>query len=239
MPQEVAMRYVTPILLRLGLYHPLRKAWRQWRVGDRGRTEVFSDIYRSNAWQGDESRSGRGSSLAQTQVVIAALPALLARHRVRSMLDIPCGDFHWMSRVDLSGVDYVGADIVPELIEANRAAHGGPGRDFRVLDLCRDPLPAVDLVFCRDCLVHLPFAMIDEAIANLRASGATWLLATTFVDQPVNHDIALGDFRPIDLCKPPFAFPPPVEWLMEGCTEAGGAHSDKALGLWRIASLPG
>jgi hypothetical protein len=37
-------------------------------------------------------------------------------HDVKSLLDIPCGDFHWMRRVNLQGLSYVGADIVRELI---------------------------------------------------------------------------------------------------------------------------
>ena len=56
------MRFLTPLLLRLGLYHPLRKL--AYAVRNRGRSagEVFSDIYRNNRWQGSESRSGEGSS---------------------------------------------------------------------------------------------------------------------------------------------------------------------------------
>ena len=82
------------------------------RVSGRPIDGVFQQIYERNHWRGSESASGTGSDLRQTAVITAALPVLLRRHGVRSMLDIPCGDFHWMSRVDLAGVDYIGADIV-------------------------------------------------------------------------------------------------------------------------------
>jgi hypothetical protein len=39
------------------------------------------------------------------------------------LLDIPCGDFNWMKLLNL-GVDYIGADIVGELIAENRRRFG-------------------------------------------------------------------------------------------------------------------
>jgi hypothetical protein len=96
----------------------------------------------------------------------------------------------------------------------------------------------VDLVLCRDCLVHLSNAHIRDAIENLRASGSTWLLTTTFRAHDQNGDLDDGDWRPLNLERPPFGFPPPVAVVNEGCSEHDGAFADKSLGLWRIADLP-
>jgi hypothetical protein len=49
-------------------------------------------------------------------------------------------------------------------------------------DLTRDPLPKVDLVLCRDCLVHLSFDDIYESLDNLRRSGSMLLLTTTLAE---------------------------------------------------------
>lgn len=46
-----------------------------------------------------------------------------------------------------------------------------------------------------------------------------------------------GDWRPLNLERPPFNFPPPAELLAEGCTEAEGRFLDKSLGLWAIKDL--
>jgi hypothetical protein len=46
-----------------------------------------------------------------------------------------------------------------------------------------------------------------------------------------------GDWRPLNLERPPFNFPPPAELLAEGCTEAEGRFLDKCLGLWAIKDL--
>lgn len=203
-----------------------------------GLKERFAHIYETNLWGSDESISGAGSVLEQTGALRAQLPVLLRELQVTSMLDLPCGDFGWMRDVDLSGVEYLGGDIVPDLIARHQREFGGTGRRFAVLDVTRDPLPEVDLVFCRDCLVHLSAQHIWDAIANLKASGSQWLLTTTFPEHPENHDIDDGDWRLLNLERAPFHFPPPTATLNEACTEHDGAFADKSLGLWRIAELP-
>ena len=154
---------------------------------------------------------------------------------MRSLLDVPCGDFGWLSTVDL-GVSYTGADIVPALVDENERRYGGPsaGRRFLTLDLTKDALPHADLVLCRDCLVHLSFDNIGRALANIRASGATYLLTTTFLEHDANTDIEDGDWRMLNLERAPFNLPPPIDVLVEDCEEGDGAYADKALGLWRV-----
>jgi len=102
----------------------------------------------------------------------------------------------------------------------------------------RDSLPSADVILCRDCLVHFAFADIWRALRNFRASGARYLLTTTFLEHEQNEDIEDGDWRMLNLRRPPFDFAAPFDVLIEGCVEGDGAYADKALGLWRIADLP-
>lgn len=199
----------------------------------------FDRIYETNLWGSPDSRSGLGSALDATAGLRAALPALLAATRTRTLLDVPCGDFSWLSTLPLD-LDYIGADIVGQLVARNEATFGGPGTRRRFLrrDLTSDPLPRADVVLCRDCLVHLSFANVFAAFGNLRRSGSIWLLTTTFLDHEENTDIEDGDWRMLNLQHPPFNLPLPSEVLVEGCVEEGGAYADKALGLWRISDLP-
>lgn len=199
---------------------------------------AFRHAYATNLWAGRDSPSGPGASLDQTVAVRQALPVLCERLGVKSLLDLPCGDCSWMATVIFHDLHYVGADFLPEVIEAN-ARYALPGRrDFRVLDILTSSLPRADLVLCRDCLVHLAFADIARAVTNLRASHSTWLLTTTFPGQSENLDIRTGDWRPLDLERAPFDWLPPVELINEGCTEGGGLFADKSLGLWRVTDLP-
>jgi SAM-dependent methyltransferase len=197
----------------------------------------FTHAYENNVWAGRDSRSGSGSELDQTQTLIAELPPLFRALGVRSVLDIPCGDFHWMSRVDLSGIDYVGADVVAPIIERNQGRHGAANIAFRRLDLASDRLPKADLILCRDCLVHLSYRHIFRALRNMVASGSTYLLTTTFTDRSVNSDCATGSWRVLNLEKAPFLLPPPIRIVSEKCTENDGIYTDKSLGLWRLSDI--
>jgi hypothetical protein len=154
------------------------------------------------------------------------------------MLDLPCGDFNWMQHVQVPLQKYIGADIVEDLIRANQTRYGSAQREFRVLDLTKDVLPEVDLLFCRDCLVHLSFEDIEKVFSNIKRSGIQYLLTTTFSNRPENHNIQTGDWRVVNLQKAPFHLPQPITLINEGCTEGNGRYADKCLGLWKVNELP-
>jgi hypothetical protein len=203
----------------------------------RGRESVFTRIYAANLWKSPESVSGFGSTLRETQVVRRELPAMVDRHGVQVLLDIPCGDCNWIREIDFGGRTYIGGDIVAELVERNRADFGAPNRTFAHLDVVRDALPAADLVLCRDCMIHLPNADVLQALRNIRRSGARLLLATTYTARQ-NPDIPIGEWRPINLQAPPFSLPAPLELISEEWDWADGYHADKCLGLWDTRALP-
>lgn len=210
-------------------------------------SEIFGKIYRERGWHSGESVSGWGSELRNTERVIRELPGFLRRHGITSMLDAPCGDFNWMRHVDLSGIDYTGADIVPELVAANQTAYGGPGRRFQTLNLIEDRLPQADLILCRDCLFHFSHADVFRALENCAASGARYLLTTTFLYRtyPRNGDIQTGQWTPINLEMPPYELAPPIALLIEGSTEGifygeevgVVPQSDRCLGLWHMDAV--
>ena len=197
--------------------------------------EVFADIDRRGLFYGTESRSGPGSGLERTARLRGELPALLRNLGATSVLDVGCGDFHWMAHVDLAGIEYRGIDVVPELIARNARLHGAPGRSFAVADLARDPLPEADAILCRDVFIHLPDDVILRALSNFRASGARHLIATTFPGAPNRRLRTLGyGWRPVDLEGPPFALGPPRDVLVD----APADYPEKRLGVWPATALP-
>lgn len=199
----------------------------------------FDRIERTNLWGAATSVSGLGSEDGATAAIREALAPLLQRLGVRSLLDAPCGDAGWIGRMRLD-VDYTGIDIVPSLIAANkeRAARGELSGRFRVADITRDALPAADMILCRDCLVHLSFANIDRAVARFRGSGARFLVVTTFPEWDKNQDCEDGDWRALNMERPPFGWPAPRALINERCEEGAGGWRDKSLGLWRLDELP-
>jgi hypothetical protein len=201
--------------------------------------EIFTQIYETNRWGGGESVSGPGSGSIQTRHIRRELPILLRDFNINSILDLPCGDFFWMKDVDLSGISYVGGDIIPKIIEDNNGLYKNPSRRFEVMDIMSDPLPKADAILCRDCLGHFSHSDIRVAMANICESEAMFLITTTFTYRslPSNSDCATGRWRRLNFELPPFNWPPPLRLLIEGCTEKDGTHTDKSLGLWSIGQI--
>ncbi len=196
---------------------------------------VFAAIHRHRLFGGRQSLSGPGSSLAGTKTVRATLPTLLRDLEIGTLLDIPCGDFNWMRHVDLGATRYIGADIVPALVEDNRRRHGNDHVAFENLDIATDPLPVADLVLARDVFIHLPDDMVMAALENVRGSGARWLLTTDFPGVRRNRPGKLGGFRPLSLERPPFRLPPPQRRIAdEDLYRAWG----RSLALWPVDQLP-
>ena len=110
----------------------------------------------------------------------------------------PCGDFNWMKeiRADLD-VDYIGVDIVKELVDHRQRRYGDERTRFAHLDITRDPLPTADLMMARDFFIHLSFADANCAIENFLRSGMEYLLTGTAPvgDMVVNNDMRTGKAR--------------------------------------------
>ncbi len=130
--------------------------------------DVFTDIYLKNHWQGEKSRSGTGSDSIQTAEVKQILKRVIQEYDVASILDIPCGDFNWIKELDLNRVTYYGADIVEKIIDENNAVHTKANIRFVHADITSSNLPEVDLIFCRDCLVHFSYHDIERAKEKLK-----------------------------------------------------------------------
>jgi hypothetical protein len=136
-----------------------------------------------------------------------------------------------MQHTDLGLERYIGGDIVPDLIVQNKKAYSKEGREFAILDITKDTIPKVDLIFCRDCLIHLSLSYMGDAIANFKRSGSKFLLTTTYTAAPVNRDILTGDCRFINLQMAPFNLPEPLELIVEE------PETSKSMALWRIEDL--
>lgn len=194
----------------------------------------FSMIYKENLWECKESVSGWGSTFVSTTSLRKYLPAIFEKYHIDSILDIPCGDYNWMKYVDKGNLKYIGADIVEELIEINKTKY--PGIDFRVIDLTKDELPQVDLIFCKDCLQHLSYQNIFLAIENIKRSKSKYLLTTSYPLTIRNCDINTGDCYSMNLHRKPFYFPKHIDKIKEPLRIAGN-EIDKTMYLWEIDKL--
>ena len=235
---ELIIRIVNKLLLPFVL---LRDFLVELSIKNLSEKKRFELIYKSGYWKGfiGESLSGAGSSFDATENIRRELPILLSEFNIRSMLDLPCGDFYWMSQIDLQDIKYIGGDIVPDIIKENQANFDENNRKFMELNVIEDKLPTVDLIFVRDCLVHLEEQQIIDAIKNIVNSGSVYFATTTYPEitenqKPVNKD----RWRQLNLTLTPFSLPVPIKYLDDSCSSIS-LDVDKCIGIWRIDDLLG
>ena len=201
-------------------------------LGSGDAKEVFTNIFNRNWWNNNESRSGWGAELKRTASIRASLPEFARRNGLYSLLDAPCGDFHWMQYVQWpEGFRYFGGDIVRDLILENRIRY--PGVDFIELDVLTAPLPDVDAWLARDLMIHFPDRAVWKALERFRHSSIRYLLATSYPNAQRNTDIELGQVRHINLCAPPFSLPPPMEILRED----DDAVTGRVIAIWERSEI--
>lgn len=205
--------------------------------------DLFTKVYREDIWRivPGAPKSGPGSSIEFTKNIVRELPVLFRDFNIYTVLDIPCGDFTWFSQVDRSNIDYVGADIVPDIIQDNLRAY--PTIPFVEMDLINSMLPAFDLILCRDCLFHFQEKNIFRALKNIKNSGSRYLLTTTHTWRSFPNVVGTDNwttdnvfFHKLNLMLPPYNLPPPLLVIPEGNNEPNA--EDRVLALWECSSLP-
>jgi hypothetical protein len=175
---------------------------------------VFTDYYFNNFWGNKESVSGAGSTLEYTENVRKEIPLLVERFKVRKFLDAPCGDYNWFQAVQRpAGMEYIGGDIVEELVRQNQVRFGDAGTRFISLDVIADALPQADMWMCRDCLFHFSYTDIFKTLANFLRSDIEYIFTSIHTDCTANADIVTGGARQLNLELPPFNLCKPVLYI--------------------------
>jgi len=189
----------------------------------------FEYIFEHNYWNSAESRSGNGSTLQSTQQLRPQLEVLLKELDVKIFFDAPCGDWNWMREVKFpDGMQYIGGDIVAEMIELLKKKYGGSNIEFRHLNIIETAFPAASLWMCRDSLFHLSMHDIVKTLDNFIRSKTPYALLTNMPQTEVNDDIMTGSFRPLNLLAKPFGFPAPRKILHDNVIH----DVPRYMGLW-------
>jgi hypothetical protein len=203
--------------------------------------DKFSYIYKTRYWQGNGngSLSGGGSNEVSTNIFIGELKKFIIANKVTSLVDIPCGDWEWMSTVDLNNINYTGCDVVPDLIKSNNKIFKRSNVSFLVKNLINEELPKSDLIIIRDLLVHLDDSDIVKCLHNIKKTGYKYIGITNYLNLEKNKKRLLGDYlrfgdkwRAINLTKEPYNLPEPMLNLSDknNLTEI---DKDKYISIWK------
>lgn len=165
---------------------------------------IFQSVYENQRWG---HGSGPGSKPENTVEYRAFLKRFMEANRVRSVTDLGCGDWQFSHMIDWSQVDYLGLDVVPEIVAQNRNRFALPNVRFEEFTSI-DDLPGGDLLLSKEVLQHLPNRMIAEYLVAIRRKYRYALLTNGAEASPgTNIDIAPGDYRPLRLHDAPFNAP--------------------------------
>lgn len=204
--------------------------------------QIFTEVYRTGLWGKSEEASqpfysGTGSHDAKitTPYVDSVGRFLQTLPDKPNVVDLGCGDFNIGRQIRPFCNRYVACDIVPQLIDYNRARYAGLDVDFRVVDLVTDPLPTGDVVFIRQVLQHLSNAQIQKVVARL-SSSYDFLVLTEHLpkgnlfaanldkqtDSETRLDGNTGGRSGVVLTKPPFNMTATGERIICESEEYGG-----------------
>jgi SAM-dependent methyltransferase len=185
-----------------------------------GMEQVFSRIYRENEWIG----SGPGSSAEATQDYRFFLEKFLRLNRIRTVLDVGCGDWRFSRYVPWEGVQYTGMEVVPDVVEANRRRFTDDNLRFVCADARTADLPAADLLLMKDVLQHWTNAEVAQFLPTIRRYPFALVTNTTNRIE-TNRDCPTGGYRFLDLTRPPFNVDATV--VLRWTASVPGRHPDE------------
>ena len=134
--------------------------------------EVFREIYRNARWGNSEEKtfcycSGCGSVNENATPYVDFVNTFLSTHKIRSIIDLGCGDFRVGSRMDLVDREYIGCDVVAEVIQNNMEKFGDRNIEFKCMDIIEEELPDGELCLIRQVFQHLSNADILKILPKL------------------------------------------------------------------------
>lgn len=136
---------------------------------ERQASEIFGDIYRRNVWGGEPGQlySGSGSDDEISSHYVTFVSNYISANKIRSVVDLGCGDFRVGRQIISPEIDFVGVDVVQDIVDRNTAEFGSDKVKFVGLDVINEPLPPGELYLVRQVLQHLSNEQIRFVLDKL------------------------------------------------------------------------
>ncbi|WP_412561713.1 class I SAM-dependent methyltransferase [Winogradskyella sp. MIT101101] len=151
---------------------------------------VMEQIYEKHLWGGKEYDfySGIGSHDPKTinPYLDVVIDFLKSKNNQLTVCDLGCGDFNIGKHLIPFTKNYIGVDIVENLIERNRTQFIAENLTFQCLDIAKDELPNADCVILRQVLQHLSNQEIQQIVNKLK--NYKYIILT--------EHLPVGEFKP-------------------------------------------
>lgn len=163
----------------------LKRVKRPWPTKD-----AMEQVYAMKLWGGNQSGfySGDGSHAPSLvdPYLNAVISFLTSFESPLTVCDLGCGDFNIGQELVRHTKEYLGIDIVPDLIARNKVKFKTENLSFNCLDIAMDDLPAADCVIIRQVLQHLSNREVLDVVQKL--TKYQYIILTEHIPQ--------GDFEP-------------------------------------------
>ena len=171
-----------------------------------GTAESFDRIYATNEWG---YGSGVGSLPLNNIKYMEFVQDFMAKNQVSSVVDLGCGDWQFSRFIDWSSVQYLGLDVVPDVVDANARRFTRQNIRFEQLHDV-EQVPGGDLLLCKDVFQHLSNEMVRTYLSTLKERFRYLLITNDEGPGEPNRDIAAGEWRPLRLDRSPFGELAPI-----------------------------
>jgi SAM-dependent methyltransferase len=177
---------------------------------------IFTEIYNTNKWGCQETVSGPCSSQERTQELRVGFQSALHDLEIQSIVDCGCGDWNWMRSVNLTGIQYLGLEIVQPLVETLQKQFSAPTVKFQHLDIFQQPLETADLWLARDVLCFYTLKEIKKFFQLFIESQSKFLgISSIDTEQEFNGQLT-GFWKQLNFFSEPFAMPEPMLEIADG-----------------------
>jgi ubiquinone/menaquinone biosynthesis C-methylase UbiE len=143
---------------------------------------MFTSTYIGKMWDEGGSVSGAGSSLQYTEHIRTIVLDVINKNNIQTIWDCSCGDWNWMKEIKDKLPNYIGNDIVTELVELNTKKYGSDNIKFQCGDMLEELKKledgSIDLVICRHTLEHLATEYSVNVVREIHRV-AKWAIITS------------------------------------------------------------
>jgi len=207
-------------------------AWRN-EVSGLTTKEQWDTLYekKKKVQQNGRSIWGKNDVYKNSALLVDLLPDILIDLKIKSFVDIGCGDFLWLSKLDWSEITYTGIDIVQGLVDENKKMYSK--FNFECKNLIVDDCPNADMIFMRSVLIHTSIGDCFKIIDTIKKSGSKYLCVSSLPQIDKNIDTTCLWLVQRNLEIEPFNFPKPIYLLPE--IKKDGINN--YMGIWEIDKL--